>query len=68
MSKLSCDIKYIHRARTYHKFIVEVEDEVTNYLVMIPLFRGTSHKNSEALINYVFCEMDPKFYIIFDKD
>ena len=36
MSKLSCDIKFMYRASTGHKFILIVADEVTNYLVATP--------------------------------
>ena len=49
MSKLSCDIKYMYGASTCHKLITVVADEVKNYLLTIPLYRGTSHKIGEHL-------------------
>ena len=36
MSKLSCDIKYMYRASTGHKFMLVVTANVTNYLVTTP--------------------------------
>ena len=56
MGKLSCDIKYMYRACAGHKFILLVADEVTHFLVTIPLYRGTSYEIGEALINYIFCK------------
>ena len=60
MSKLSCDIKCMYRASTDHRFILVATDEVTNYLVTIPLYIGTSH---EIFVNYVFCKYGPPFNI-----
>ena len=37
INKLSYDIKYMYIASTGHQFIPVVTDEVTNYLVTIPL-------------------------------
>ena len=54
MGKLSCDIKYMYRASTGHKFIPVVADDVT-----ISLYIGILHKVGEALINYVFCKHSP---------
>ena len=68
MGKLSCDIKYMYRANIGHKFILVVTDEVTTYLVTIPLIGGTSHKVEEALINHVFGKHGPPSYLIFDED
>ena len=65
--KLSCDIKCMYRASTGHRFILVVTNEVTNYLVTIPLHRGTSHDVGEALINYVFENMAPSC-LVFDED
>ena len=53
---------------TGHKFILAVADEVTNYLVMIPLYTGTSHEIEEAVTNYIFSKYIPPSYVIFDED
>ena len=50
MNKLSFDIKHMYRASTGNKFILAVRDKVTNYLVAIPLYRGTSHEVTNYLV------------------
>ena len=67
MSKFRCDIKYMYRASTGHKFILVVTDEVTNYLVTIPLYRGPSHKARETLIIMNFVNISPS-HLILDED
>ena len=34
----------MYRASTDHTFILAITHEVTNYLVTIPLYRGTLHE------------------------
>ena len=67
MNKLSFDIKHMYRASTGNKFILAVRDKVTNYLVAIPLYGGTSHKVREALIIHMLCKHGP-FLFDFDED
>ena len=63
MNKFNCDIKYMYRTHIGHKFMLVFTDEVTNYLVPIFSYRGTSHKIRQALINHVFCKhMPPKLF------
>ena len=59
VSKLSCDIKDMHRPSTGHEFILLVTDEVKNYLATIHLYGEISLKVGEALINHVFCKHGP---------
>ena len=59
MTKLSCSIKFMYRASTDHEFILVFTDEVTDCLVTILLYRGTSPEVGEALINHVFCKHGP---------
>ena len=61
-NKLICDIKY--KYSTDHSFILVVTDEVLNYLVTVLLYRGTSYKVGEALINDLFCKYGPRLFII----
>ena len=68
MNKLHCDFKNMYRSRTGHEFILVVTDEVTNYLVTIPLYRGSSHEIAEAVINYVFCKQGSPSYVSCDED
>ena len=37
-------------------------DKVTNYLLIIPLYRGTSHE-----IDHIFCKQGPSTYFMFDE-
>ena len=64
VSKINCDIKYMYKESTDHRFILGVTDEVTTYLVTIPLYRGTSCEVGEALMNYVFCKHSPQLFNI----
>ena len=68
MSKLSCDIQDIYRASTGHTFILRFPGEVTNYLMIISSYRGTSHEIGEALIHHVFCKHGFLSYLLFDED
>ena len=68
MSKLGCDIKYMYRASTGHSFIFVVADEVTSYLVAIPLYKGTLHGIGADLVNYVHCKHGSLNNLIFDDD
>ena len=66
ISKLSCDIKFMYRANTGHKFILTVTDDITNYLLAVPLYRGTFHEIGEALINNL--QLQVKFRHIIYKN
>ena len=61
MSKLDCDIKYLYRESTGHRFICVVTEEVTKYLVTFLLYKGPLHEIRKALINNAS-------YLIFDED
>ena len=67
MNKLSFDIKNMYRASTGNKFILAVRDKVTNYLVAIPLYGGTSHKVRESTYNSYAMQTWPPFYLILMK-
>ena len=49
MNKLSCDMKYMLRAGTDHKFILVVADEVTNYSMTTPCIQELHMKLEEHL-------------------
>ena len=68
MSKLSMDLKVMPRSQKGHKFILCITDEMTNYLIMVPIYQSRSEELGEALIEYVilkFCALD---CIIMDQD
>ena len=50
MSRLSMDLKVMPRSHKGHKYILCVIDEVTNYLVTVPIFQARSEEIGEALI------------------
>ena len=53
LSRLSMDLKVMPRLQKGHKFILCVIDEVTNYLITVPIFRAESKEVAEALIENV---------------
>ena len=53
MSRLSMDFKVMPRSHKGHKYILCVIDEVTNFLVMVPIFQGRSEEIGEALLEHV---------------
>ena len=68
LSKLSMDLKVMPRSQKGHKFILCIIDEMTNYLITVPIFQSRSEEVGEALIEHViskFCALD---CIIMDED
>ena len=53
MSRLSMDLKGMPRSHRGHRYILCVIDEVTNYLVTVPIFQDRSEEIGEALIENV---------------
>ena len=51
-----------------HKYILCVIDEMTNYLVIIPIFQARSEEIREALIENVITKYCIPEYIIMDQD
>ena len=50
LSRLSMDLKAMPQLNKEHKFILYIIDEVTNYLIMVPIYQS---KTGDALIEYV---------------
>ena len=67
LSRLSMDIKVMPMSQKGHKFILCVIDEVTNYLITVPIFQAKSEEVAEALIENIskYCILD---CIIMDQD
>ena len=63
MSRLS--MPRLHKG---HKYILCVIDEVTNYLVTVPIFQARSEEIGEALIENVIRKYCIPKYIIMDQD
>ena len=68
MSRLSMDLKVMPRSHKGHKYILCVIDEVSNFLVMIPIFQARSEEIGEALLEHVITKHCIPDYIIMDQD
>ena len=56
------------RAHKGHKCILCIIDEVTNYLITVPIFQTRSEETQEALIENVITKYCIPEYIIMDQD
>ena len=56
------------RSHKGHKYILCIIDEVTNYLITVPIFQARSEEIGEALIENVMAKYCIPKYIIMDKD
>ena len=68
MSRLSMDLKVMPRSHKGHKYILCIIDEVTNYLITVPIFQAISEEIGEALIENVITKYCIPEYIIMDQD
>ena len=68
MSRLSLALKVMPRSHKGHKLILCIIDEVTNYLVTVPIFLARSEEIGEALIENVKTKYCIPEYIIMDQD
>ena len=68
MSKLSMDLKVMPRSQKGHKFILCIIDEMTNYLITVPIYRSRSEEVGEALIEHVISKFCAPDCIIMDQD
>ena len=62
------DLKVIPRSQKGHKFILFIIDEMTNYLVTVPIYRSRSEEVGEALIEHVISKFCAPDCIIMDQD
>ena len=51
-----------------HKFILCIIDEVTNYLITVPLYHSRSEEIGDALIENIISKYCIPDYIIMDQD
>ena len=68
MSRLSMDLKVMPKSHKGHKYILCIIDEVTNYLVTMPIFQARSEEVGEAIIEHVITKHCTPDYIIIDQD
>ena len=62
------DLKVMPRSHKGHKYILCVIDEVTNYLITVPIFQVRLEEIGEALIKNVITKYCIPEYIIMDQD
>ena len=68
MSRLSMDLKVMPKSQKGHRYILCVIDEVTNFLIMVPIFQARSEDMGEALLEHVITKHCVPDYIIMDQD
>ena len=62
------DLKVMPRSHKDHKHILCIIDEVTNYLITVPIFQARSEEIGEALIENIITNYCIPEYIIMDQD
>ena len=62
------DIKVMPKSNRGHKFILCLIDEVTNYLITVPLYQSKSEEVGEALIEHIITKYCIPNCIIMDQD
>ena len=68
MSRLSMDLKDMPKSQKGHKYVLCVIDEVTNFLITVPIFQARSEEVGEALLEHVITKHCIPDYIIMDQD
>ena len=68
LSRLSMDLKVMPRWYKGHKFILCIIDEVTNYLITVPIHQSRSEEIGDALTENVISKYCVPNYIIMDQD
>ena len=68
LSRLSMDLKVMPRSHKGQKFILCIINEVTNYIITVPLYQARSEEIGEALIDNIITKFYIPEYIIMDQD
>ena len=68
LSRLSMDLKVMPRSSRGHRYILCVIDEVTNYMITVPIKHSRSEEVGEALINDVISKYCVPDYMIMNLD
>ena len=68
LSRLSMDLKAIPRSHKGHKTILCIIDEVTNYLITVPIHQARAEEIGQSLIENVITKYCIPEYIIMDQD
>ena len=62
------DLKVMSRSQKGHKFILCITDEMTNYLITVPIHHSRLKEVGEALIEHVISNICASNCIIMDQD
>ena len=62
------DLKVMPRSQKGDQFILCIIDEVTNYLITMPLYQAKSEEIGEALTENVITKFGTPDYMIMDQD
>ena len=68
LSRLSMDLKVMPKSYRGHKFILCVIDEMSNYLITMPIHQARSAETGDALIDNVISKYGIPEYMIMDQD
>ena len=68
LSRLSMDLKVMPRSGKGHKFILCIIDEVTNYLITVPIYQSITEEIGEALIEHIITKYCIPNCIVMDQD
>ena len=68
LSRLNMDLKVMPKSQKGHWYILCIIDEVTNYLVTVPLYQARSEEVGEAQIEHVMTKYCTPDYMIMDQD
>ena len=67
LSRLGMDFKVMPKSNRGHKYILCVIDEITNYLIMMPIYQARSEEIGETLIDNVISKYGIPEYMIMDQ-
>ena len=68
MSRLSMDLEVMPKSHKGHKYILCIIDEVTNYLMTMPMFQAKLEEVGEAILEHIITKHCIPDYIIMDQD
>ena len=68
LHRLGIDLKVMSRLNKSHKYILCIIDEVTNYLITVPMHQSKSEQIGDALIESIIAKYCVPEYIIKDQD
>ena len=68
LSRLSMDLKVMPWSGKGHKFILCIIDEVTNYLIAVPIYQSKAEEIGNTLIEHVVTKYCVPDCIIMDQD